>query len=96
MKKKQINNYEDLYLNASKIDIFDFKYQNEVISNLKGTVKNSRLYINEDKYIKLYSRDKDFIPKNTEEITILNAQLAPYKGNMQIIIHKQTDYKIGK
>ena len=95
-EKKQINNYEDLYLNASKIDIFDFKYQNEVISNLKGTVKNSRLYINEDKYIKLYSRDKDFIPKNTEEITILNAQLAPYKGNMQIIIHKQTDYKIGK
>ena len=57
------------------------------------SVEINNLFEFEDKYIKLYSRDKDFIPKNTEEITILNAQLAPYKGNMQIIFHSINDYK---
>ena len=47
------------------------------------------------KYIKIYSKDKKLLPKDGDKITILNAQLASYRGNMQIIIHKQSDFKVG-
>jgi len=92
---KKIDDYSNLILNAEKIDIFDFKYENEVITNLKGIVKNSRLYINENSYIKIYSKVRNLLPKNGEQITILNAQIGSYRGNMQLIIHKQSDFKIG-
>lgn len=93
--EKSFFDYLKLYLDATKIDIFDFNYENEVITNLKGKVKNSKLYISDTKYIRLYAKDRNILPKNGEEITILNAQLASYRGNMQIIINKLTDYKVG-
>jgi hypothetical protein len=92
---RKVENYKNLYLDASQIDIFDFKYENEVIKNLKGIVENSKLYINENKYIKIYSKARNLLPKNGETITIQNAQLGSYKGNMQIILHKASDFKVG-
>jgi endonuclease/exonuclease/phosphatase family metal-dependent hydrolase len=92
---KKIDNYKNLFLDANQIDIFDFKYENEVIKNLKGKVENSKLYINKDKYIKIYSKNRNLLPRNGETITILNAQLGSYKGNMQLILHKQSDFKLG-
>lgn len=94
-KKKEVTNYKDFYLDASSIDIFDFKYDNEIITNLKGLVKNSRLYLDENRFIKLYAKNRDLLPKNGEYITILRGHLASYKGNKQIIIHNLSDYKIG-
>ena len=73
----------------------DFRYENEIITNLKGVMKNSKLYLDNNKYIKIYSKNKKLLPKDGEKITILNAQLASYRGNMQIIIHKQSDFKVG-
>ena len=58
-------------------------------------MKNSKLYLDNNKYIKIYSKNKKLLPKDGEKITILNAQLASYRGNMQIIIHKQSDFKVG-
>ena len=93
---KKIDNYQDLFLNANSINILNFKYENEIITNLKGVMKNSKLYLdNNNKYIKIYSKEKKLMPKDGEKITILNAQLASYRGNMQIIIHKQSDFKVG-
>lgn len=92
---KKIKNYKDLYLDANKIDIFDFQYENEVIKNLRGTVKNSKLYLNNGKYIKIYSKNRNLLPRNGEKITVLHAQLASYRGNVQIIIHDTSDFKIG-
>ena len=94
-KLEEVRNYENLYLDANSIDILDFKYENEVITNLKGEMKNSKLYLDKTKYIKIYSKNKKLMPKDGEKITILNAQLASYRGNMQIIIHKQSDFKVG-
>jgi endonuclease/exonuclease/phosphatase family metal-dependent hydrolase len=94
-EEKNFIDYKSLFLDTSNINIFDFKYENEIIKNLKGTVKNSRLYLDENKYIKLYAKNRDLLPKNGDKITILNAHLASYRGNMQIIIHKKTDYKVG-
>lgn len=42
----KINNYKSLYLDARKIDIFDKKYQNEIITNLEGTYIKGKLYFN--------------------------------------------------
>ena len=94
-KKEKISDYKNLYLDANNINILDFKYENEIITNLKGEMKNSKLYLNNGKYIKIYSKNKKLLPKDGEKITILNAQLASYRGNMQIIIHKQSDFKVG-
>jgi exonuclease III len=92
---KKIATYKNLYLDANQIDIFDFNNENEIIKNLKGIVKYSKLYINENNYIKIYSKNRNLLPKNGEKVTILNGQLGSYKGSMQIILHKESDFKVG-
>jgi exonuclease III len=92
---EKVDDYKSLYLDAKDIDIFDFKYENEIIVNLKGIVKNSKLYLPNGKYIKIYSNKRNLLPKNGETITILTGHLASYKGNMQIIIYQASDLKIG-
>ncbi len=77
------------------IDIFDFKYENEVITNLKGVLKKSNLYLENGKMIKLYANNKNILPKNTEKIEIISGHLATYRGNIQIILYSQSDFKIG-
>ena len=56
---------------------------------------NSKLFIYEKQYIKLYAKDRNILPKNGEDITILNGHLSSFRGNMQIHIHNTTDYKVG-
>ncbi len=85
--------YKELFLDASKIDIFDFKYENEVITNLKGFIAKGKLQINGGKTIKLFAKDKNILPKDGSTIEIIEAQLGSYKGNMQIIFHSKDDYK---
>jgi len=93
---KEINenkDYKKLFLDGSKIDIFDFKYENEIITNLVGTVNNSRLILPNNKSIKQFAKDKTILPKNGAKIELKEAHLGSFKGNMQIIIHKTSDYK---
>ncbi len=91
----KFENYKSLYLDANNINIFDFKYQNEIITNLKGIVKHSKLYLENGRIIKLYSNIRNILPKNDEKITITSGHLASYRGNIQIILYSQSDYKIG-
>lgn len=86
--------YKNFYLDASKIDILNPKYQNQIVTNLKGIVKNKRLYFDKNKYIKLFAKDKKDLPKKGK-ITINTGHLGVYKGNVQILIHKKSDYKLG-
>ncbi len=92
-EKNEDKNYKGLYLDSSKIDIFDFKYENEVITNLKGFISKGNLQINGGKTIKLFAKDKKILPKDGTTIEIINAQLGSFKGNMQIIFHSIDDYK---
>lgn len=92
---EKVENYKSSFLDGSNIDIFDFKYENEIITNLKGIVKNSKLYLDNGKEIKIYSNKRNLLPKNEETITILNGHLASYRGNMQIILYSTSDFKIG-
>lgn len=95
-ENKQIKNYQELFLDGKTSDIFDFKNENEVLTNLTGVIKNDKLFIDDKKYIKLFAKDRSILPKNGERVTILSGQLASYKGNMQIILHKLSDYKVEK
>ncbi len=92
---QKIEDYKSLYLDANNIDFFDFKYENEIITNLKGIVKYSKLYLDDGRIIKIYSNSRNILPKNGEKITITSGHLASYRGNMQIILYSQSDYKIG-
>ena len=92
---KKVEDYKSLYLDANNIDIFDFKYENEIIINLKGIVKYSKLHLDNGKIIKIYSNSRNILPKNGEKITITSGQLASYRGNMQIILYSPSDFKIG-
>lgn len=95
---KKTNNIDktQLFLDASKYDILDVKNQNEVITNLKGEIKNNYfhyIFKNEKKKIKLYSKNRELLPKNGQKINIINAHLGFYKSKPQIIIYKQSDFK---
>ncbi|HJE02661.1 MAG TPA: endonuclease, partial [Aliarcobacter thereius] len=92
-KKEKNNDYKKLFLDASKNDIFDFKFENEVISNLEGIYKKSYLYLNNSKKIKIFTKDKNILPKENSKIFINEAQLGSFKGNIQIILHKKSDFK---
>lgn len=89
------SDYKSLYLDGNNIDLFDFKYENEVITNLKGIYEKSKLYLENGKIIKLYANDKNILPKNREKITIISGHLTTYRGNMQIILYSASDFKIG-
>lgn len=89
----KIKDYKNLYLDANNIDIFDIKYQNEILTNLSGIYKKGKLYI-KNKKIKLYAKDKRNLPKENSNITIIKAQLGFYRDNPQIIIHDKSQYNV--
>lgn len=92
-ENKRYPNYNSLLKDARKIDILNHKYQNEIIKNLKAKVKNKKLYF-QGKSIKLYAKNKSNLPKNGQTITIKTGHLGTYRGNIQILIHKKSDYKV--
>ncbi|MGA1931134.1 endonuclease/exonuclease/phosphatase family protein [Arcobacter sp. YIC-464] len=92
-KKKYLSSYKEFYIDANKIDILNPTYQNEIITNLKGFVKNNRLYF-QNQEIRLYSQNKNILPPNNHKIEILSGHLSTFKGNIQINIHKKSDYKV--
>ena len=89
------NDYKFLYLDGNNIDLSDCKYENEIITNLRGIIKKSNLYLENGKMIKIYTNNKNILPKNTEKITIISGHLAIYRGNIQIILYSTSDFKIG-
>ncbi|GGD43577.1 hypothetical protein GCM10012288_17360 [Malaciobacter pacificus] len=95
-KKSKNYNYKDLYLNGQNINILKENYQNEIVENLEGIVKNRKLYFQEDIYIKLYAKNKNDLPKNGEKVLFTTAHLTEYKGTPQILIHSKNDYKVVK
>ncbi len=89
--------YKDLYLYAHKTDIFDKKYQNEIIKNLKGTYKKGKLYFKYKgiyKKIKIFAKNKKYLPKENSKITIIRGHLGYYRNKVQILIHKKSDINV--
>lgn len=95
-EKEDKINKKSLFLDASKYDILENKFQNEVISNISGLMQNNYLnYIfkKEKRKIRVYAKNKELLPKNGQKITIINAHLGFYKSKPQIILYKKSDFK---
>lgn len=92
----KINNLKEYYLDATKIDMFDLNYQNEMVINLSGTFENGYIHFgsNEKDKIKLYAKDKLLLPKNGQKVTIMSGHLGFFKSNVQIIIYKKSDIRV--
>jgi len=94
-EKKKIQNYQSYYVDGRSIDLFDRKYQNEIIKNLRGIYKRGYLYFkNSDRNgkIKLYFDKKIKRPEDGKNITISSGHLSIYKSKVQITLHKQSDF----
>jgi len=88
-------NYKRYYLDGSKIDLFNIKYQNEIITNLKGVYKKRYLYYKykgKELKIRLYFKDKNIKPKDGDIITILSGHLSIYKSKIQIVLFSNNDF----
>ena len=94
VKKYKLNNYKTIYQDSNKINIFDTKYTNEIVTNLKGIYKNRYLYLNNGKKIRLYFPKKFKKPQENAKLLIVSGHLAIFKGQIQILIHKQSDIRI--
>lgn len=85
--------YKSLLTSFEKIDLFNPLFQNEIITNLQGTYNKGYVHFNNTK-IKLYSKDKNLLPKNGQNITIIRAHLGYFKHKAQLIIYKKSDIKV--
>ena len=87
--------YKELFLDASKNDIQNLNFQNEIITNISGTYKNSYLHYkfkNENKKIRIYAKNKALLPKDGQTISIMSAHLGFYRTKPQIVFYKKSDY----
>lgn len=96
--KKIANNYsiKKFYLDGRRINLFDLKYQNNIIKNLRGKYKRGYLYFkhsNRSGKIKLYFDKKIKRPKDGKKITITSGHLGIYKSKIQIILYRKNDFK---
>lgn len=89
----KIKDYKKLYLKAEDIDIFNTKYQNEIIINLTGIYAKGKLKI-KGKKIKLYTKNKKNLPKENSKVTIKRAHLGFYRDNVQIIFYDKSEIDV--
>jgi exonuclease III len=93
---RKINQHIDIkqyILNPYKIDLFDKKYQNELIVNLKAIYKKGYLYFGKNK-IKLYTKNKKLLIKDGQKVIIHNAHLSNFRSKVQLAIYKQSDIDV--
>jgi hypothetical protein len=88
-QKAKYNNIKEMYLNARNIDIFDLKYQNEIIHNLSGRYKKGYMYFYSKYYnkivkIKLYFKKDQKRPQDGSNIKIKYAHIGIYKSRVQL------------
>lgn len=87
--KDNINSY---YVDGNTINLFDLRYQNDIITNIEGIYKKGYLYFKDTK-IKLYFKKGIQRAKDDQKLQIIKAQLGIYKGKVQLIINSKEDLK---
>lgn len=93
-EKVKNSDYKKYYLNGSTINLHDLNHQNEIITNLQGQYHNGYLHYGQGQKIRLYSKEKSLLPKNGQNITIINTHLGYFKNQAQLIIYKQSDFSV--
>ncbi len=93
VQKQKNSHFKDLYLDGSTIDLKDEKYLNNIVYNIKGVYKKRYLYF-KNKRIRVYFKKGIKIPKDGKKISISSGHLSIYKSSMQIMLHRDNDFKI--
>ncbi len=94
-KLSKIESLKDHYLDANINNIQDSKYQNNIVTNLKGIYYKKYLhykYKGKNNKIRLYAKDKNILPLNNSNIIINTGHLTTYRSKIQITLHKKDDY----
>jgi endonuclease/exonuclease/phosphatase family metal-dependent hydrolase len=89
-----LSNTESYYLDGNQIDLFDQKYQNNIVTNLTGIYKKGYLHYRKDKEykkIRLYFKNGIERPKDGTTLTIDKGHLSIYKTKVQIAIYTLED-----
>ena len=92
LKEKNIE-YQQYYLDAKTIDLFDEKYTNNIIYNLKGVYRKKHLHFGSQK-IPLYFSKSIKKPEEGKTISISSGHLSIFKSSIQIVLHKKNDFKV--
>lgn len=94
--KGSFKNIKKHYLNGLNIDLFNPKYENNIVKNIKGIYKKGYFYFRnkEDKNIKikLYFYKELKRPENGEKLTINSGHLSVYKSRIQIVLYSTKDF----
>ena len=85
--------YKKYYLDGQTIDLFDEKYINNIIYNLKGTYQKGKLYFDKNT-IQLYFSKGIKKPEEGKIISISSGHLSIFKSTMQIVLHTKNDFKV--
>ena len=96
VKNNETSTINNMFTNGNKIDLFDLEYQNEIIKNIQGIFKNGYFYYkknNKKMRIKLYSKNKNNLPKKNKKIKILSGHLSIFRSEIQIVIYNKNDYE---
>jgi len=94
-KVQKVPTYANYYLDGTKINLFNDKYQNNIVKNITGIYKKGYLYFKKEKKnikIKLYFSKKLKRPKEGENLTITSGHLSVYKSKIQIVLHQKIDF----
>jgi exonuclease III len=91
----EIYNFKEYYLDGLEIDLFDKKYQNNIVTNLEGIYKKGYLnYYKNGKFqkIRVYFKKGIKRPKDGRNITIHSGHLGIYKDKVQIVLYSNKDF----
>lgn len=86
------NNFKDLYLDGNIINLTDERFLNNIVYNIQGVYKKRYLYF-DNKKIRLYFKKEIKKPEEGEQISISSGHLSIYKSSMQIILHRDMDFR---
>lgn len=96
IKEITSNFSKTLFLDATKHDLFNEDFQNEIVTNLKGIYKNRYLHYSFNgtpKKIRIYTKDEVVLPNENQQIKIKTGHLSVYKSQIQIVLYKSSDWK---
>lgn len=91
-QNNQNSEFKKLYLNGNDINLHDEKFLNNIVYNIRGIYKKRYLYFN-NKKIKLYFKKGIKKPEDGDKISISSGHLSIYKSSMQIVLHRDIDFK---
>ena len=91
LKEKGKVHYEKFYRTANDFMGSTLK-QNEIVTNIVGTYKNRKLYVN-DKKIPIHFKKRKLTPSNGSKIKIAFGHLGYYK-RLQLVVYNKKDFEV--